>query len=274
MTDTQTQTVRRLADVPRDKALAALVAKFPDHDVISFVNETVQRTAAGKTEDALYYVATIVKRAELPGAAPEPGLAPQEAAPEPEPEIDFEEDGPEGEGKDETEEPDSEKLDKILDLLTELTGDTAGMGAPMDEVGPLPETIPGNEGLPAPVKPQNELGGGHPAFARKASYTVEAHSPGQSLSSAVNEINAQVGPYGYRVAKINRKGPKIIAYIKHSLGDRRPLHETGIPPQGVGMGTPDTRSLEMQSEIRMLREQIANMQQLMDGKTPYSEPVG
>lgn len=221
------ETVRRTANISREDALKGLLAKFPNHDIISFTEE--------KTPTLHDFVAQLQVKGEF-GAGAEGGgeldklpLSPEDEAGEEKPdaldapgdidELDSLTDD-EGEGGVEG------KLDEVLDLLHEMIHGP-GEGAPHDEAGPTGGPVPGPAGgpseLPAPVKPQNSLGMGGPqhAFAHMASkrhFVVEAEAPGQSLKSAVLELNRALAATGHRVAKIQRRGSKIIAGVTKTPG--------------------------------------------------------
>lgn len=232
-----TQTVRRRADISRADALKGLVAKFPDHDIVSFKEEMAEFTSASGTKTEKNWVAELVKSGgfeDAGGIPPEESEAPADVdSDDPTPEAPAEDDGADVEVKvdSDKEEGGSEKdmLHDILDLLREMVEGPAGEGAPHGELGPEgpPSALPGDPGisqLPAAVKPSNGMenmqDGHRPAFAHMANkrhFFVEADAPGQSLKAAVKELNAALAPT-HRVAKIQRKGAKIVAGVTRVPG--------------------------------------------------------
>lgn len=234
-----TQTVRRTADISRADALKGLVAKFPDYDIVSLRLETVEsKTASGEvTSTQKQWVAEVVQAGfeELPAPGPEADT--DDPTPEAPVEEKSDDDGSPDDGdveikvEGDDEEGGSEKdmLHDILSLLREMVEGPAGEGAPHGEEGPegLPSAVPGDPGLsdlPAAVQPQNGMENTQiaprPAFAHMANrrhFFVEAEAPGQSLRSAVAELNAALAPT-HRVAKIQRRGSKIIAGVTKTPG--------------------------------------------------------
>lgn len=217
MTKPILETVRRTANISRGDALKGLLAKYPEYDIASFTEE--------KTATLHQYVAQLQLKSEFTDMGAEGGgetdklpLSPEDEAAEAKPDdldlpvTDDPTDEDEGEGGVEG------KLDEVLDLLHEMIHGP-GDGAPHDEAGPtgMPLDAGPPADLPAPVKPQNSLGmdGPKPAFAHVAGrrhFVVEAEAPGQSLKSAVLELNTALAPT-HRVAKIQRRGSKIIAGV-------------------------------------------------------------
>lgn len=231
MTQTITETVRRTADITREAALRGLIAKFPDHDIVSLEEERIiRKRASGEDTEDREWVAQIRKKGFEDAAVAEPEA---EVKPEPEAEEKKEESLPEDAGDDDAlPEPKDEKeggidgkLDELIALIHELMGGGADEGAPHDEMGPTghhgpPPGAGGPSDLPAPAKPGNglesQLQGPRPAFghmADKRHFFLEADAPGQSLREAVIEINREL-PRTHRVAKIQRRGRKIIAGVK------------------------------------------------------------
>lgn len=211
--------VRRTANISREDALKGLIAKFPNHDILSLKEEIVTYASGDKTSESKNWVAEIQKKAEFPGAAvAEPGLDEEMPEAPVAPEDQLAEESDELDVLGDEEESEDAKLDEILDLLKELLGGP-GEGAPHGDEGPTgaPVPVPGDNDLPSPVKPANSLGmdNPRPAFAHLANrinFVVEAEAPGQSLKAAVAELNAAL-PLTHRVSKIQRRGSKIIAGV-------------------------------------------------------------
>lgn len=235
-----TQTVRRTADISRADALKGLVAKYPDFDIVSMRLETVEsKTASGEvTSTQKQWVAEVVQAGfeEAGGIPPEESESPADGVdtddPTPEAPAEEKEDGDveiKVEGDEGGEASEKDLLQELVDLVREMVGDPAGEGAPHGDLGPEgpPSAIPGDPGLsdlPAAVKPQNSMenmqAAPRPAFAHLANrrhFFVEAEAPGQSLKSAVAELNAAL-PVTHRVKRIKRDGTKIIAGVARIQG--------------------------------------------------------